>query len=156
CAERVQRLRPQSAVSGEPGVHLGQRLRPEPVEAVLRLRLAGGETGVAKHPKVPGHGRLGDAGLGLYALGDLACGSLAVRKQLDDAPPDRVAEDVEPMHRFCIRCGLYNFKLMNDLVGHTAQMSPRSLLPSPSALTQGTADVDRSHADYRAWLNRAV
>jgi cysteine synthase A len=35
-------------------------------------------------------------------------------------------------------------------------MSPRPLLPSPSALLEGVADVDRSDADYRAWLRRAV
>ena len=39
---------------------------------------------------------------------------------------------------------------------HTAQMSPRPLLPPASTLLEGVADVDRSDADYRAWLKRAV
>jgi cysteine synthase len=35
-------------------------------------------------------------------------------------------------------------------------MTARFLLPSPSAFPEGVADVDRSDADYRAWLQRAV
>ena len=39
---------------------------------------------------------------------------------------------------------------------HTAQMSSRPPLPAASTLLEGVADVDRSDADYRAWLKRAV
>jgi cysteine synthase A len=39
---------------------------------------------------------------------------------------------------------------------HTARMRPRSLLPSSSDALARFADVDRSDADYRAWLKRAV
>ena len=39
---------------------------------------------------------------------------------------------------------------------HTAQMSSRPLLPAASTLLEGVADVDRSDADYRAWLKQAV
>ena len=44
------------------------------------------------------HGGLRDPELALGDLGDRPGGQLAVREQLEDPPPDRVAQDVERVH----------------------------------------------------------
>ena len=45
------------------------------------------------------HRGLGDAELGLDDFDDLAGAPLALGKQFEDAPPHRVAEDVEGVHQ---------------------------------------------------------
>ena len=44
------------------------------------------------------HGRLRDPELGLDDGGDRPGGQLAVGEELEDPPPDRVAQDVERVH----------------------------------------------------------
>ncbi len=45
-----------------------------------------------------GDGGLGAAELGAHGLGQLVRGALTVVEQLQQAPPDRVAENVEGVH----------------------------------------------------------
>ena len=52
-------------------------------------------------------GRLRDAELGLDDGGDRPRGQLAVGEELEDPPPDRVAEDVERVHEDILEVATY-------------------------------------------------
>jgi hypothetical protein len=56
---------------------------------------------------VRGHRRLRDAELGLDGRGQLAGRPLAAGEQFQDAPPDRVAEDVERVHAAIVSGSAY-------------------------------------------------
>ena len=107
-AERVQALVPERAERLEPRVDLLQRRGSTAYSRRVALGADGREAALAQHAQVLGDGRLGDPELRLDDGADRARRPLAVGQQLQDPPPDRVAEDVERVHaRHCCRCGLY-------------------------------------------------
>ena len=57
---------------------------------------------LAQHAQVLRHGGLRDAELALDDVADLARALLAVGEQLEDAPADRIPEDVERVHALII------------------------------------------------------
>ena len=56
------------------------------------------ETALAKHLEVLGDGRLRNAELVANRVGDGAGRLFTVDEELEDATPDRIAEDVEGVH----------------------------------------------------------
>ena len=96
--ERVQVRRPEHAEAVEPRVDVAERLGAHRIEAARALRPHGREPGLAQHAEVLGHGGLRDPEFGADRLRDRPGRPLAAREQLEDAPPDRVAEDVERVH----------------------------------------------------------
>ena len=56
--ESIQVSRPEPAERRQPGVHLLEWFRFQPVETALCVHLGFHETGLAQHAQVLGHGRL--------------------------------------------------------------------------------------------------
>src|SRR4051812_24418096 len=96
--QRVQPLRPQPPVAVEPLVDLAERLGVHRVQAAGARGAYGHETGLTEHPQVLRDGRLRDPELLLDDGPQLTRGPLAVGEQFEDAPADRVSEDVERVH----------------------------------------------------------
>ena len=80
--------------------------RVDGVEPPRAVRPDGREAAVAQDPEVLRDGRLRDPELGLDDRGDRPRGQLAIGEQLEDPPPDRVAQDVERVHRPIILEGM--------------------------------------------------
>jgi hypothetical protein len=97
-AEGVEALVPEAAVALEPAVDLLQGRGVDGVQAPGAVGADGGEAVLAQDAQVLRHARLRDAELGLDDGTDGARGLLAVGEELEDAPADRVAEDVERVH----------------------------------------------------------
>jgi hypothetical protein len=86
--EAIQVSCPKLAVGGKPLVEFGQRLRPDAIEAALRIRAGLDEPGGLEHPEVFRHGGLAEAEL----LDELSNGPLAVTEQVEDRQPARFGE----------------------------------------------------------------
>src|SRR5262245_52963520 len=97
--ERVEPMRPEAAELVEPGIHLPQRRGIDGIDAARAVDPHAGEAGVAQHLEVLRHCRLGDAELALDDSDNVARAMLAAPEQLQDAAPDRIAQDVEGVHQ---------------------------------------------------------
>lgn len=97
-AERGQGRFPESAESSQPGVHLGQRIGFQGIEAPSALRANAGEPGLAQHPQMLRDRWLRNAELALHDPADVTGGRLAGGEQLDDPATDRISENVERVH----------------------------------------------------------
>src|SRR5215468_3689103 len=82
----------------EPGVDLAQRRSLDRVDAPRAVAAHAGEASLAQHLQVLRDRRLGNAELALDDRDDVARAVLAAGEQLQDAAPDRVAQDVEGVH----------------------------------------------------------
>ena len=69
--------------------------RVEPADALGAHRR---EARLPQHAEVLRDGGLGDAELALHVLADLAGAALALREEFEDAPANRIAENVECVH----------------------------------------------------------
>ena len=96
--ERVELRRPERAEGVEPGVDVAERPGVDGVEAARALGPHRREPGLAQDAEVLGDRGLGDAEFGPDDLRDRPGRALALGQQLEDAPADRVAEDVERVH----------------------------------------------------------
>src|SRR5690606_29131282 len=97
--EVLEGVLPERAVVGEPLVDRAERTGVERVDAPPALGAHAGEAGVPQHLELLRDGRLRDPELLPHGRDDLARRALALGEQLDDAPPDRVAEYRERVHR---------------------------------------------------------
>ena len=98
CRQRVQLVVPETTERVEPLLDLRERLGVERIEPALSVGADVRETAVAQDPQMLRDRRLTDAELGSDDVHDLPGRLLAGGEQLEDAPPDRVAEDVERVH----------------------------------------------------------
>src|SRR6187200_1223147 len=89
--ERIEPLRPERAVAGEPVVELGEWGGIERVDAPLRRGTRADEAVLAENAQVPGDGGLADREVRVQ-LGDVVG---ALREQLDDAAAGRIGEGRE-------------------------------------------------------------
>ena len=104
-AQRVEVRLPEAAERVEPRVGGRERIRVDRVEPTRAVGAHGGEARLAQHAEVLRDRGLRDAELALDDFADLARAALAVGEQLEDAPADRVSEDVERVHGSSIaRC----------------------------------------------------
>ena len=94
-----ERLVPKPAEAVEPRIDVGQRLRPDGVEAPSALTPHCREAALSEHLQMLRDGRLRDPELAAYDRDDLARRVLAVGEELQDPAADRVAQDVERMHQ---------------------------------------------------------
>lgn len=83
--------RPQLAVRGEPGVELRKRLRPDAVQAALRIRARLDEAGLLEHAEVLGDPRLAEA----KAVDEIADGAFALAEQVENREPPWLGENLE-------------------------------------------------------------
>ena len=104
--ERVEALLPERAEVVEPVLDLAERRRVDGVEPPGALGPDRREPAVAQDLEVLRDGRLRDPELRLDDRGDRPGGQLAVGEQLEDPPPDRVAEDVERVHEAIVKATL--------------------------------------------------
>jgi len=105
--ERVQVRSPERAEVVEPGVDVAQRLRVDGVEPTGALGAHRREPRFAQDAEMLGHRGLGDPELGSDDLGDRARRLLTAREQLENASADRIAEDVERVHKVRVSCCAY-------------------------------------------------
>ena len=97
-AERVEVWCPESAERVEPLVDVAQRAAVHRVQPPLTVRPHRRETVVPQHLQVLGYRRLADRELALDGGADRARRHLAVGEQFQNAPPHRIAKDVERVH----------------------------------------------------------
>ena len=83
--------RPELAVRGEPLVELRERLRPDAIQAPLRVCARHDEACVPQHAKVLGHRRLADA----EAVDELADRPFSVAEQIQDLESPWFGEDLQ-------------------------------------------------------------
>ena len=95
CAQ-VWRPKPTKCI--QPLVDIAQRSTIHRVQPPLAIRPHRGEAVVPQHFQMLGYRRLGDRELRLDGGTDGPCRLLAVGEQFENAPPDRIAEDVECVH----------------------------------------------------------
>ena len=81
-----------------PLINLPERSRIDGIQATRPLCPHPSETTFAQHAQMKGDRRLGDTKLTLNDSADRSRGLFAVRKQLQDPPTDRVAENIEGVH----------------------------------------------------------
>ena len=92
------------------------------------------EAAVAQDLEMLRHGRLRDPELGLDDGGDRARSRLPFGEELEDPPPDRVAEDVERVHRRDdTRCDLYKSRPLFDGSPRTGRGRPSRATRRPAA-----------------------
>lgn len=89
--ERVQAAAPELSIGGEPPIHVGERLGPQPVEASLTVGTHADEAGVTEDAQVLRHPGLAD----LEPVDQLSNGPFALAEEVKDAPALRLGEDVE-------------------------------------------------------------
>ena len=89
--EAIEVRCPKGAVCREPVVELDERLRPDAVQAALRVSTHIDEPGVPEHTEMLGHRRLADA----EVVDELADRPLAVAKQIENRQPARLGENLK-------------------------------------------------------------
>jgi len=97
-AQGVQVTGPQVAELLYPAVDLAHARSLDGVQPSGTFRAHGGEAVLAQHAQMLGHRRLRDAELLPHDLDDLPGGAFTREQELEDAPPDRVAQDIERVH----------------------------------------------------------
>src|SRR5262245_5538798 len=97
-AEAIETRLPQLPVTGEPGIDLAERLRPQRIQAALPVRPHRDETRLVQDAQVPRDAGLMDAGF----LDDVVDLPLAAAQRLDDAAPRRIGQGLEwiQMHEY--------------------------------------------------------
>lgn len=98
-AERVEPLAPEGTERVEPAIDLPQGTGLHCVEAARSLCPNPGEPAFTQDAQVLGDSRLADAELVCDDGHDLARRAFILKEELEDASADRIAEDVECMHR---------------------------------------------------------
>jgi len=93
-AQAVQALRPQAAVGGQPGVEIGQRLGPDPVQPTLAVGAHLHQAGLLQHPQVLGHRRLAER----QRPHQGAHGAFTVAQQVEDAPAVGLGQRLDRRH----------------------------------------------------------
>ena len=96
--ECIEVWRPEPAEPGEPIVDIAQCLPVDGIQPPLAVRAYRGEPVVPQHFQVLRHRRLADVELGLDGRADSTRRQFAVGEQFEDAPADRVAQDVKCVH----------------------------------------------------------
>ena len=94
----VQVWHPKPAKSIQPLVDIAQRSTVHRVQPALTFWPYRSEAVVPQHFQMLGYRRLGDRELRLDGGTDGPRRLLAVGEQFENAPPDRIAEDVERVH----------------------------------------------------------
>jgi hypothetical protein len=89
--EAIEVRSPELAVRRKPLVELCERLRPEAIQAALRLGARLDEPRVLEDAQMLGHGRLADA----EAIHQFADRPLAVAKQIENRQPARLSQNLE-------------------------------------------------------------
>jgi hypothetical protein len=89
--EAIEVRRPELPVGGEPVVELCERLRPDAIQAALRVRARLDEAGVLEHAQMFGHGRLADA----EAVDKIADRPFAVAEEIEDRESPRLSQNLE-------------------------------------------------------------
>jgi hypothetical protein len=89
--EAIEVSCPKLAIFGEPVVELCERLRPDAVEAALRVGAHIDESRLFEDAEMFGHGGLADA----EPVDELADRSLSLAEQIEDRQPARFSEDLE-------------------------------------------------------------
>src|SRR5262245_22023220 len=97
--KRFKAMGPEAPELVEPGVDLAQRARVYRVDAPRPVGAHGGEAALAQHLQVRRHRGLRDPELPLDDGDDITRAVLAAGEQLQDAAPDRIAQNVEGMHQ---------------------------------------------------------
>src|SRR6185437_16078644 len=100
--EGAESLIPERPEPVQPRVHLTQRRRVDRVDAPGSLGPNGREPVLPQDAQVLRHRGLADVELLPDDGGQRPGGQLVVGQQLEDPPPDRVADDVEGVHRFVL------------------------------------------------------
>ena len=96
--QRVEVRRPEAPKAIEPGGNVAQRVGVHRVQTPGTLGPHGREAAFAQHAQMCRHAGLGDPELRLDDRADRTRGQLTVGEQLQDPPPDGIAEDVEGVH----------------------------------------------------------
>jgi hypothetical protein len=89
--ESIEVRRPELAVRSKPVVELGERFRPDAIEAALRVRAHLDESRLFEHAEMLGDGRLADA----ETVDELADRPFAVTEQIEDRQTARLGQDLE-------------------------------------------------------------
>jgi AraC-like DNA-binding protein len=89
--EKVEVRRPQLPIRRQPLVELRERLRPDAVQAALRIGARLDEPGVLQDAEVLGHGRLAEP----EVVDQLSDRPLALTEQIEDSKPPGLAKDLE-------------------------------------------------------------
>src|SRR5687767_14261351 len=76
----IQAIQPEAAIRRDPGLDLGQRLRPQRIPASLRVLPNLDEPCLAQHPQMLGNRRLA----GAEDLDQIAHGALPLAQQIED------------------------------------------------------------------------
>jgi hypothetical protein len=89
--ESVEVSRPQLAVGGEPLVELSEWLRPDAVQAALRIGARLDEPRLLEDAEMLRDGGLAEAD----AVDELADGPFTVAEQIEDLKPARLSQDLQ-------------------------------------------------------------
>jgi hypothetical protein len=98
CFERVEALAPLPAQFGEPALDALERLAVQRVEPTGAFGAHVGKAAFPEHAQLPRDSRLRKSELRPHDRDYVTGAALAGGQQLEDAPPDGVAEDVEGLH----------------------------------------------------------
>lgn len=96
--EGVEVMLPVAPERLEPRIDLAKWRRVDRIEPARAFGAHGREAGLAQHAEVLGHTGLRDPEIGLDDVADRTGALLSIGEQLEDPPPDRVAQHVERMH----------------------------------------------------------
>ena len=106
--QRVEAPAPLPAQVGEPAFNTREGCIVEGVQPASALGADVGEAALPQHPQLARDGGLSEPELRLNNVDDLAGAALTRGEQLQDAPPDRIAQDVEGLHNgYSIRRSIY-------------------------------------------------
>jgi hypothetical protein len=89
--EAIEVRRPELAVRREPIVELCERLRPDAIQATLRICARLDEARVLEDAEMFGHARLAEA----EAVDEFADWPFAVAEQIEERQPARLSENLE-------------------------------------------------------------
>src|SRR5690606_30094780 len=136
--EAVEGSLPQTSIRSQPGVDLGQRLRPEPIQAELGASPHVDESRLAEDPEV-----LGDGGLAHPQLGDqLAHRPLSIAEQVEDLTSGRFGDDRKG-HPLSMPYQLYNRQGIDQAPALRRRAAIRAMAASHPA-SNGTPGSSRS------------
>ena len=97
-SQRVQMWRPEATECAEPLVDIAERPSVHRIQPPLTIGPYRGEAVVPQYFQVLRHRRLSDRELVLNGRTDRTRCQLSVGQQLEDAPADRIAQDIESVH----------------------------------------------------------
>lgn len=96
--QRIEALAPLPVQVAQPALYAVKRCAIKGVEPAGAFRANVGEAALAQHTQLARDSRLRKPELRLHDIDDVAGAALAGRQQLENAPPHRIAQDVEGLH----------------------------------------------------------